>query len=411
MKPKPPAPVRRFVLLALLLAAATVRAQDPGPTPVPERSLEKRVGKRTFPSVFQAWGTAQRYNHGPGDAPWLALQETFQNSVARHDLLIQLPELLGLQWDDPEYLGRSEGFTAKSVKKALARRQELLTLNPRMVVLGEIRYRELPNADLPPDSPWWKRRKNGSFKPGNLEEGSHQLDFASAAVQQHVVNQCVALMNTGAVDGIIFDWWILETAPRIEMLKKVRAAIGPKALIMLNTGYAQPVLSAPYVNGVFMEGFCGFWHDWKTAADNLVWAEANLLPPRLVAIEAWYDANREEYERMRAVTALSLVYSNGYVLFADSNPVPGTDHQHDWYPFYELPLGRAVGTAVQRPDGGVQREFEQGTVLYNPPGNHPVIVHFNDYHWRGSDNFGEWTYTVPPGTGEIFLTIPVPPAS
>ena len=45
---------------------------------------------------------------------------------------------------------------------------------------------------------------------------------------------------------------------------------------------------------------------------------------------------------MRATTTLSLTLSDGYCLFADPDPLPTADHLHDWYPYWNKSLGKAV---------------------------------------------------------------------
>lgn len=79
---------------------------------------------------------------------------------------------------------------------------------------------------------------------------------------------------------------------------------------------------------------------------------------------------------MRAATALALTHSNGSVLFADPNPLPTPDHLHDWYSFWESPIGKPVGDLKSRDDGAFERRFEGGLVIYNPLGNGSIDVEF-----------------------------------
>jgi hypothetical protein len=70
---------------------------------------------------------------------------------------------------------------------------------------------------------------------------------------------------------------------------------------------------------------------------------------------------------MRLTTALSLVFSNGYVLFGDPDGYPGGDHNHDIYlPLWSnaqgahplgQPLGPPIAVGNTQPDGSFRREF------------------------------------------------------
>ena len=73
---------------------------------------------------------------------------------------------------------------------------------------------------------------------------------------------------------------------------------------------------------------------------------------------------------------MALTLSNGYCLFSDPNPLPTPDHLHDWYPFWNKSLGMPVSEGTAAADGTMRREFDAGTVIYNPMGNRTVTVVF-----------------------------------
>ena len=106
---------------------------------------------------------------------------------------------------------------------------------------------------------------------------------------------------------------------------------------------------------------------------------------------------------MRATTTLSLTLSDGYCLFSDPNPLPDPDHLHDWYDFWNKSLGRPRAKGVQNQDGSIQREFDQGLVVYNPPGNRPVTITFTTPHTAVSSRTSGMTFTVPHEDGDLFL--------
>jgi len=81
---------------------------------------------------------------------------------------------------------------------------------------------------------------------------------------------------------------------------------------------------------------------------------------------------------MRATTALALTISDGYCLFSDPNPLPTPDHLHNWYSFWDKSLGRPIAKGRLKGDGTRSREFENGTVVYNPMGNAAASVTFAD---------------------------------
>jgi hypothetical protein len=102
------------------------------------------------------------------------------------------------------------------------------------------------------------------------------------------------------------------------------------------------------------------------------------------------------------------VHSNGYCLFSDPNPLPTPDHLHDWYPFWGKGLGRPIGEAGRRDDGALSRQFEKGTVVYNPMGNNPVEITFNEMYVSRATGKRSRTHTLPACDGDIFLKTPGP---
>jgi hypothetical protein len=108
---------------------------------------------------------------------------------------------------------------------------------------------------------------------------------------------------------------------------------------------------------------------------------------------------------MRATTTLALTHSDGYCLFSDPNPLPSPDHRHDWYPFWGKNLGKPVGECITRDDGMVVREFENGTVVYNPMGNKPVEVIFDENRKSAATGALSTRYKLGCPDGDIYLTI------
>lgn len=380
------------VVLALMAGAPGVCA---------EPSVSGRLAGRTFPSVFMAWSMAE--NTGDADR---------RDNMARHDLVFAGPATFGLRWDANGHEGLAEQFTTQSTAKARAFRAELLARNSNMVLLAEIRYRDAKDDFLPEDSPWWRRDEvTHKKKPGWEEGGYFLLDFHNADFRSHVARQAAAAVKSGVVDGVMLDWWLERLAEdadaRIELLKAVREATGPDALVLVNSNHERIERSAPYVNGLFMECYkTKTPDDWRQIAETLRWAEANLRRPRINCVETWYHESRGDLRLMRATTALALTMSDGFCLFSDPNPLPAPDHLHDWYDFWHKGLGRPLRKGREIQPGVWEREFQHGAVFFNLAGEKPVAISFErDVKSRATGRSGT-DHVVPSGDGDIFINAP-----
>jgi hypothetical protein len=106
---------------------------------------------------------------------------------------------------------------------------------------------------------------------------------------------------------------------------------------------------------------------------------------------------------------LALTHSDGYCLFSDPNPLPTPDHLHDWYPFWDKSLGRPISNGIERPEGATSREFENGTVVYNPIDNRTVSIVFDDVRTSVATGRSAQRHELAALDGDIFLR--PPPAS
>lgn len=370
-----------IAILAVTLAGATRGRTE-------ERSIAARIAGRDFPSVFQAWSSVENVpdvNHIEG--------------IAKHDLMWSCP---GLRWDGTP-VGLARRYTPESIERARRIRRYLLKLNPNIVLIREIRYRDARADWLPDGHPWWRRDEDGQIVKGWDEGGFLQLDFANPAFRRHVAQRAKAAVDSGAIDGILLDWWI-DDNDRLALVRDIRAAIGDAALIIANSNDRQAPRTAPYINGFFMECFRSRTvEDWHRIAATLTWAERHLRPPRVNCVEVWYDQSRRDLHLMRAVTSLALTHSDGYCLFSDPNPLPTPDHRHDWYAFWDTPLGKPLAASVTRPDGVTLRRYDHGVAAYNPMGNRAVTVTFDTPHTSQATGRTGTTHTVPACDGDIFL--------
>lgn len=351
--------------MILVLGAIAVAAA--GDEPVPEKALEKRLADRAFPSVFQAWNPADN------------LKEEPVMTASRHDLIFQGAPFFGLKWDSA-FTGLATNFTAASIGQGRLRRHDLLSRNPNLVLLLEIRYRDAHQSFLPEGHRWWRRDDKGSIVPGWEEGKFFQLDFSNPEYREQVAMQAQAAVQSGVVDGIMVDWW-KDDADRLSLVQAIRNRIGEHALILANANDRTTPDTAPFINGYFMECYRSQTaEDWNRIADTLAWAEKNLRAPRINCLETWYHTSRTDENLMRATTTLSMVMSDGYCLFSDPNSLPTPDHLHNWYPFWGQRIGKALMPGAKRADGAWARDYSCGTAVYNPMGNGPVTVTF-DVPW------------------------------
>ena len=248
---------------------------------------------------------------------------------------------------------------------------------------------------LPPDSPYWLTDKNDepvigwgedTNADGKIDENdtvlSDLIDFTNPDMQALMVNQAVALYESGLFDGIMLDWWneddatssigvddwsdtILtreaELEARLSILRKIREQVGDDFLILVNANMRRIPKSALYVNGIFMECYKqdhtkGYnLNQILQIEKTLLWAEQHLREPRINCLEGWRvvtdymgdldtrvaERNSDENRRwMRMITTLSLTHSDGYVLFGDDNAISVPDHLHNWYDFWDADLGQ-----------------------------------------------------------------------
>ena len=380
----------RFGSLLLGLLVSVAAAQ----------SVEQRVLDRDFPSVFQAWNRADNLP-----------QEDPLDTTARHDLMWHVAGGYGMQWN-ASYEGLGESFTLQSIAKGRSYRQSLLSRNPNMVFLMEIRYRDAPNGFLPMDSLWWMRDARGNRQPGWEEGGYYLLNYPDPGFQAHVAAQCKAAVDSGGVDGVLLDWWT-DDNDRLNLVRTVRNAIGYGPLIIVNSNQRKVPNTAKYVNGLFMEVYStSSVKDWQDAASTLLWAEESLLAPRVNCLETWFHISRQDLNLMRATTTLSLTHSNGYCLFSDPNPLPVPDHLHSWYPFWnketepgQPKLGKPIASRVIWDDGVVTRLFQYGMAAYNAKGNGSVTLAFT---WPVTSTASGRTaaaHVLPEEDGDIYVSV------
>jgi len=377
-----------------------------------DESAFRRVRSRDYPSVFQALNPIDMQAF-----PLNTLQERLR-AAAKHDVLWEEPITqlgsgadlaLGTVWDG-EYPGLATQFTEESLQQALTNRAAMLEFNPAMIFLLEVRWRDAPAKFLPEDSPFWQRDAEGKRVVGwdGGSEPYYLLDPENGEFADSVARQCLAAVESGVYDGVMFDW-----SGHLPIVVKVREALGDEPIIVVNIhdDIIDGMKYRHYINGSFMElnpvgpgrPSSQLKSDWAEVRKALLWFEKNFQVPQVNCLEVWGD--RGDERRMRATTTLGLTHSNGSVLYADPKSLKTPDHLHDWYEFWDAPLGSPTSRLIERSDKSYQREFQGGTVIYNPSRNGPVRVEFATNRRRMSDGESGKDYIVMDGDGDIFLKV------
>ena len=381
-------------------------------------AVAPRIKERDYPSIFAAWAGNNILN-----LPNLSGDE----AVIYHDLFWGG---LGfhLQWHPtPEGLrlfGR--------IDDAHWKREYLLSQNPNFIRLVSLDYTDAELADYPEDWPYWIKDENGNHVQVYAGASDFLIDFTHPVVQDILVQKAVAVAKCGLYDGIFLGQWEegqatlnndkgvyyrsveAEGSARISMVRRIREVIGDDFLIIVKTNQRPVPLSAPYVNGMFMEAIpdaqdTGYTHaGLREIESTLLWSEQNLRDPQINALEGRgislepADSPRNQ-QTMRVITTLSLTHSDGYVCYNigvsgiihehEYEIWPGHErehiegkshlhnHQHYWYPFWDAPLGRPVGKKAQlyhnsnghQVDGLFMREFTNGWAVYNRSGKEQDI--------------------------------------
>ncbi len=291
--------------------------------------------RRSYPSIFQAWS-------GIENRP----DESELQRLVRHDLAFAHPyTLLRITWNISEqqpYSGLATALDPNRIDAARERKQELLSLNPNLLLLVEIRYRDAKYLSkqneahvenwwevgfYPPYSPYWLRDNAGTpvlgwgedtNGNGKIDEDdtilNYLIDFTNPEVQNLIVKQAVTLDKVGLFDGIMLDWWNEDSATspigiddwsetiltrtaeleaRLAILRKIRAQVDDDFLILVNANMRQIPKSASYVNGIFMECYKQEYNKGYNLdqilqiEETLLWAEQNLREPRINCLEGW----------------------------------------------------------------------------------------------------------------------------
>ena len=393
---------------------------------LPRSPIQDRINNRNLPSVILPWDDGI-LNRGGN---WWDDSIPYLDRVAYHDLWWHYTPF-GLR-----FLLTPQGYQLMGdLQSAIDQREELLSKNPDMLFLVDLRQSYASRSRYPDDWFGWLRDENGNLipqKPGSTE---YLIDFRLPEVQAVVVQRAIAVAKCGLYDGIMFDAWaethavlpnstLQEEQPvLISILRRIRQGVPDDFLILCNRNEAKLPLSAPYINGGFMETFPlekGRLHGY-TRKDiieietNLIWYEANMREPKINVLRGFGvgaeppDSPRNK-QWMRLFTTMSLTLSDGYTLYTLGTIGGQKQYQkHIRHPFWDADLGQPVEPTVKRYQDDIEglyiREFTNGWAVYNRSGQAqtitlpPSAASVSD---RGS-NDASLTHLLPDLDGEIYL--------
>ena len=397
---------------------------------LPGIPIEPRLANRSFPSIVQGW-----YD-GILNRPELSREER----TAFHDLW----------WRSTHFQDSEQGYQLTgSIERLIAERDAFLAKNPSMLFLAEIRLRDAHlHTQYPEDWQYWLRDEDGNLvqnwheSSGRKKHNRYLIDFRQPELQDIIVQQAIAVSKCGLYDGIMFDVWlenglvlgnfhhpdgpIIYSTPKEErealltIVQRIRANVPDDFLILCNSNHRKLPLSAPYINGNFMETFRdydgGYTHEWLAEIEgNLIWLEENLREPQInvvrgagIPTEPLDGPNNRRW--MRLFTTMSLTLSDGYALYVTG--VRDEYQRHFWYPFWDTDLGQPIGPTAQRYQNVPSlyiREFTSGWAVYNRSGEAQTV---------GLPSFGipvsdrgakvvSLNHQLPDLDGEIYLKITV----
>ena len=381
---------------------------------MPPLPLEPRL-ERSFPSIFTAWG-------GLG---WSSVINQPHLSdlkqMSQHDLYFCCLIFGG------EFIETEDGVVVHSdVEEAIQGRDDYIAQNPNMIFLVGLSWLFADLSAYPPDSPYWRRNADGEIV---IDYDSGTVDITHPDVQREIIQRAVAVDKCGLYDGVFFDFWSewrfspADVDAMLAIVKGIREVTRENFLIMGNSNrYAAPK-TGPYINGLFMETGVPSTR-YKQGGDESIethlmdiettlrWGANNLRSPQIVGLEGQGFTDDGEplnsprnLRWMRAMTVLSLTFSDGYFLYITRDLDGVHMHWHYWYDFWDADLGRPLGEKSQlyedRP-GLYIREYTNGWAVYNHSGETQVVTLSQDVQGVSSGLLNT-EHALPNLDGEMYL--------
>ncbi len=402
------------------------------PRPSYTTTVAERLNNRDYPSVFL---THKRSNYEEDPDPF--------NQLVHYDFSFMFepfhPLVHPRTFNSP-FGGAVRTGSHETIAHLSHVHTEAIRENPNMIFIVAIGYFDGGFFNIPEDSPYWFRNKDGSiarrlWKVDHLgnEYWEPLLNFTHPDVIEIIIQQTVAIAKCGLYDGIWLDRWKElegdfrgelshlvtkedELNARLQILQGIREAVSDDFLIMVNSKAELPQ-SAPYINGVFIEGGPKPIYTHKTLYhfENIIkWYESNLREPIFTLLWGQVDHKPLTSQRtVRQFTTLSLTHSDGYVNVSSGHP----DIRTLWYDFWDAPLGRPIGGDETKAqlyegiDGLFIREFTNGWAVYNRSGKEQEIELPQEVSGWSSGVENQRRHTLADLDGEIYLKAETPPTA
>ena len=384
---------------------------------MPPLPLEPRL-ERSFPSIFTAWG-------GLGwssviNQPHLSDLE----QMAQHDLYFCCLIF------DGEFVETEDGMVISSyLDESIRIRDDYIAQNSNMIFLAAFDWLFTNLSTYPPDSPYWRLDADGEIA---IDYDAGTVDITHPDVQQEIIQKAVAVDKCGLYDGVFFDFWgeyghsPADVDAMVTIVKGIRANTRENFLIMGNSNQYTAPKTGSYINGLFMETATPFGR-YKDGGDEAVeaglmqiettlrWGAENLRSPQIIGLEGvGFTDDGEPLDSprnlrwMRAITTLSLTFSDGYSLYITRFLDGEHMHWHYWYDFWDANLGRPIGPKSALYDEDIPglyiREYTNGWAVYNHsaaprPITLPEKVQGVASGWVGTE------HALPNLDGEIYLRV------
>ena len=380
---------------------------------VPGLPVQDRIENRSLPSVVLPWDDGI-LNRGGN---WWDASIPYDERVAAHDLWWR-GEVAHFEL---RFRLTAQGYQVMGdLSEAVIRREELLSKNPDMLFLADLRQDYAPLGRFGEDWFGWARDENGN--PALVDENDphsqYLIDYRRPEVQDVLVQRSLAVAQCGLYDGIYFDAW---SGDDFSILRRIRENVSDDFLIMFNTNHWYRPELVPYINGAFMETFPHVREDGYTRdriveiETNLIQYEATVREPKInclrgfgVGAEPPDSPNNRQW--MRLFTTMSLTLSDGYVLYSLGTINGERQFQkHIWHPFWGADLGQPVGGTVQLYEdieGLYIREFTNGWAIYNRSGE-ARVVSLPEQVQSVSNGITDTSQVVLDLDGDIFLRVEV----
>ncbi len=402
----------RIVNHAPILGLPIVNLRRDEECDMPRLPVRERIENRSLPSVFLAWDDGILNRSGD----WWDESIPYETRAAAHDLWWHGPGVtfhIRLESTPQGYQIMGE------IPRDIAYRDELLSRNPNMLFLADLRQDYARIVRFGEDWFGWVRDENGRILPVDERDPHTQylIDYRRPEVQDDIVQRAVAIAQCGLYDGIMYDAW---SGRDYSILRRIREKVPADFLILFNTNHDYIPELAPYINGSFMETFPhvekeGYTRDRIIEIEtNLMKYEANAREPQInclrgfgIGAEAPDSPNNRQW--MRLFTTMSLTLSDGYVIYTLGN-IGGQKHyqKHIWHPFWDADLGQPVGEKAQlyqETDGLYIREFTNGWAVYNNSGAPQVITLPEETQGVASGLAGT-EHALADLDGEMYLRVP-----